>query len=56
MIFIMILIKKNRLSRKEISSLKKILADMSKSLKDTETIPTLENKPAELTDAPAAAA
>ena len=56
MIFIMILIKKNRLSRKEVSSLKKILADMSKSLKDTETIPTVGSKPAGVTDTPAAAA
>ena len=38
----MILIKKNRLSPKEISSIKKIVAELSKSIKDTQTIPSGE--------------
>ena len=38
----MILIKKNRLSRTEISSIKKSAAELSKSIKDTQTIPSVE--------------
>ena len=41
----MILIKKNRLSRKEISSVKKIIAELSKSIKDTQTVPSVEKGP-----------
>ena len=38
----MILIKKNRLSRTEISSIKKTVAELSKSIKDTQTVPSVE--------------
>lgn len=41
----MILIKKNRLSLKEISSVKKIIAELSKSIKDTQTVPSVEKGP-----------
>lgn len=38
----MILIKKNRLSRTEISSIKKTVSELSKSIKDTQTVPSVE--------------
>ena len=38
----MILIKKNRLSRTEISSIKKVVAELSKSIKGTQTTPSAE--------------
>lgn len=48
----MILIRKNRLSRKEISSIKNALAELSKSIKDTQTVPSVEGSPAGKDDAP----
>ena len=48
----MILIKKNRLSRTEISSLKKTVAELSKSIKDTQTVPSVEKGPDEPRDVP----
>lgn len=50
----MILIRKNRLSRREISSLKKTAADLSKSIKDTQTVPSVEKDPDEPEDIPVA--
>jgi hypothetical protein len=53
----MILIKKNRLSRAEISSIKKTVAELSKAIKDTQTIPSVEKGPEEpkgILEAPAA--
>ena len=41
----MILIKKNRPSRTEISSIKKTVAELSKSIKDTQTVPSVEKGP-----------
>ena len=48
----MILIKRNRLSRTEISSIKKTVSDLSKSIKDTQTVPSVEKGPDEAKDVP----
>ena len=48
----MILIKKNRLSRTEIASLKKALAELAKSLKETQTIPVSASAPSKTAGTP----